>query len=254
MPTVSAFRPSTHGLKFANYWPPGTPALVINTPIGNVTIGDAGNGLCGGFCFTALDLQQAGRRPPSDTAAPAGGSDLVNYLTWRLIASWNIPSGILTYFSWANTPDHDALLGAVPGVWRMTIQNEIPKVTRQIDSGQPCTLGLVTVHSTNPADLAHCHQVLAYGYQRIGSRIELAVYDPNTPNGDSVTISLDLSDALHPGVIDSTANISRSIRGFFAVPYTFHDPSPIAGPSWQSAEGAPTASAGSGEPGSGEVT
>jgi len=253
MRTVSDFRPSTHGLRFRNYWPPGTPALVIDTPIGKVTIGDASNGLCGGFCFTVLDLQQAGRRPPSDTAAPAGGSELVNYLTWRLIASWNIPTGILTYFSWANTPDRDALFGAVPGVWRMTIQNEIPKVIRQIDSGQPCTLGLVTVHSTNPADLAHCHQVLAYGYRRIGSRIELAVYDPNIPKGDGVTISLDTSDALHPGVIDSNVRIPRSIRGYFAVPYVFNDPSPIAGPSWQSGDDGPNADAGSGAPGSADT-
>src|SRR6478735_9071904 len=147
MPTMGSFRPSTHALRFANYWPPGTPALSMNTPIGRIAIGDAGNGLCGGFCFTVLDLQQAGRQPPTDAVPPAAGSTLVNYLTSRLIASWNIPNGILKYYTWATTPDSDTLFGELPGVWRMTIENKLPKVTQRIDDGQRCTLGLVTVHS-----------------------------------------------------------------------------------------------------------
>lgn len=232
MPALNSFRPSTHGLRFANYWPPGTPALTLDTPLGQIAIGDAGNGLCGGFCFTVLDLHRAGSRPPADTAPPPGGSPLVNYLTRRLIASWNVPSGILSYYKWATTPDHDTFFGEVPGVWRMTLQTEIPKIVRKIDSGQPCTLGLITVHSADPADLTHCHQVLAYAYRWNGSRIAIAVYDPNIPNGDSVRISLDTSDPEHPGPIDSDVNIGRKIRGFFAVRYVFQDPAPIAGAPW----------------------
>jgi hypothetical protein len=233
MPAAMNFKPSTHGLHFANYWPPGTPALVFTTPIGNVPIGNAGNGLCGGFCFTALDLLESNRRPPSDLSAPAGGSPLVNYLTWRLIASWNIPAGILTYYAWANTPDEDTFFGARPGLARMTISEQIPKITRCIDSGQPCTLGLVTVRSPNPADLARCHQVLAYGYEWQDSTVTLQVYDPNTPDGDDVWISL---DTRHVTPARSNVACSYPIRGFFAVDYRFSDPGSIAGPPWQGDE------------------
>lgn len=29
--TATTFVPSTHGLKFANFWPPGTPDLIVHT-------------------------------------------------------------------------------------------------------------------------------------------------------------------------------------------------------------------------------
>ena len=31
------FLPSTHGLKFPNYWPPGTPDLIAHTLIGKLS-------------------------------------------------------------------------------------------------------------------------------------------------------------------------------------------------------------------------
>ena len=233
MPTAGTFKPSTHGFHFSNWWPPGTPDLIINTPIGKVPIGDASNGLCGGFCFAAHDLFQAGRQPPADTAGPPGGSPLVTYLTWRLLASWNIPAGVLTYYYWANTPDHDTMFGARHGVARMTIQDQIPQITSAIDSGQPCTLGLVTVYSADPTQLSKCHQVLAYAYEWNGPYFRVHVYDPNTPNGDSVYLGLDTSNPAHTTPIDSNVNIPESVRGFFFVQYQFQDPSAIAGPPWK---------------------
>src|SRR5438105_15462828 len=186
MPTIGSFKPSTHGFHFANWWPPGTPDLIVNTPIGPVPIGDAHNGLCGGFCFAAHDLCIAGLQPPSTNTAPPGGSPLVTYLTWRLLASWNIPSGVLTYYYWANTPDHDTLFGARHGVSRMTIQDQIPQVTASIDGGQPCTLGLVTVYTADPTQLGKCHQVLAYGYDWNGTYFRASVYDPNSPDDEGI--------------------------------------------------------------------
>ena len=53
MTTTGQFRPSTHGLHFINFWPVGTPDYTVNVPIvGQVTIGDANNGLCGGMVLT----------------------------------------------------------------------------------------------------------------------------------------------------------------------------------------------------------
>jgi len=45
--TETRFLPSTHGLKFPNYWPPGTPDLIAHTLIGTLAIGNANAGLCG---------------------------------------------------------------------------------------------------------------------------------------------------------------------------------------------------------------
>jgi hypothetical protein len=235
MPSTS-FLPSTHGLHFANYWPPGTPDLIVHTPIGDIPIGDANNGLCGGFCFTARDLFDAGRQPPPDTTAPPTGSALLTYLTWRLLASWNIPSGVLTYYYWANTPDHDTFLGARHGLARMTIEDQIPQITASIDQGKPCTLGLVTVYTADPTQLGKCHQVLAYAYDWQGAYFRLRVYDPNSPNNDGIYIGLDTSNPGHTTVFDNNVNIAYPIRGFFFTQYSFSDPSGIAGPPWKTKE------------------
>ncbi|MET0693309.1 MAG: hypothetical protein ABWY56_05225 [Propionibacteriaceae bacterium] len=231
---ADVFLPSTHGFHFPNAWPSGTPDLIVQTPLGDIPLGDASQGLCGGFCFTALDLFRAGFRPPSDTTAPPGGSPLVTYLTWRLLSSWNIPTGILVYYRWANTSDHDMLFGRIHGLSRMTIEDEIPEIIRSLDGGEPCTLGLVTVRSSNPKDLGQCHQVLAYGYRWSGPVFWVNVYDPNLPDRDDIYLSVDTS---HPGrrtPVGTNVGISGSVRGFFkASGYAFRDPAAIAGPRWE---------------------
>ncbi len=236
MPSTS-FLPSTHGLHFSNYWPPGTPDIILQTPIGNVPIGDANNGLCGGFCFTARDLFDAGWQPPPDITAPGTGSAVLTYLTWRLLGSWNIPTGVLTYYYWANTPDHDTFFGARHGVARMTIEDQIPQVTASIDQGTPCTLGLVTVHTADPTQLGHCHQVLAYGYEWQDAYFRVRVYDPNSPDNDGVFIGLNTSNPGDTTTFDNNISIGYPIRGFFFVQYSFSDPAAIAGPPWNTQVG-----------------
>lgn len=229
--TDTRFLPSAHGLKFPNYWPPGTPDLIVHTLIGNLAIGNANAGLCGGMCFAARDLFDAGRQPPPDAASPPPGSALLTYLTRRLLASWNIPTGVLTYYRWANTPDHDTLGGLRHGLARMTIQDQIPRLTASIDQNEPCPLGLVTVHSPDPAQLGRCHQVLAYAYHQQGTYFRVAVYDPNSPGRNDIHIGLDTSNPGHTTAIDHNVNIADPIRGFFCTTYAFSDPSAIAGAS-----------------------
>jgi hypothetical protein len=231
MGLLKDFRPSTHGLHFDNRWPAGTPNFVFPVPIlGRVRIGDASDGLCGGMAFTVADLFLAGRRPPARTDAPAGGTPLFEYIAARLLASFSIPSGVLRYYYWANTPDHDTGVRPVvrPGLARKTIEDQIPHVVADIDRGRPATLGLVTVRSFNPGALGRCHQVLAYGYDRAGSAITFRVYDPNQHNDDNVTISVDAADPARGRPIASNVNCDP-IRGFFRVDYSYTDPSAIAG-------------------------
>ncbi len=74
------------------------------------------------------------------------------------------------------------------------IRQEWPKVRADIDGGRLSPLGLIKVKSWNPVDLACNHQVTAYGYEFERTRLTLHLYDPNQPDDDGVTMSLDIAD------------------------------------------------------------
>ncbi|MFH8251086.1 hypothetical protein ACH3VR_12020 [Microbacterium sp. B2969] len=234
MPVLDRFLASTQGLHFPNAWPHGAPGFVADVaPVGRLRFGDAGNGLCGGMAFTASDLYLAKRRPPSDTTPPGEDSPLFRYISARLVESFDLPLGVLKYYSWANTPDADT--GFPPIVWRgvasRTILDQLPKITREIDAGRPANLGLVTVHSLDPAALGKCHQVVAYGCSRRNRVAKVRVYDPNQPDRDDITITLDTSHPADATTISSNVDCGP-IRGFFVSSYTRKDPRAIAGPRW----------------------
>ena len=183
---VPGFRPSVDGLHFVNSWP-SEPDIVVDVgPLGKVPIGDASNGLCGGMVYTVMDVFKAGGPPIPDTTNPTQGSPLFDYLVSRLFASFDIPGGVLEYYEWMTTPDHDTDIWFVTrrGVAWRTIVEEWPKVKADIDSGMLSPLGLVTVHTTDPTMLGHNHQVLAYAYEvDEADRLTLRLYDPNTAPG-----------------------------------------------------------------------
>ena len=91
-------------------------------------------------------------------------------------------------------------------------------------------LGLVTVRSATPAQLAECHIVLAYGCTRAAGRAEVAVYDPNSPGRDDITIGVDTTDPGGATPLTHNVGLRRPIRGFFVLPYRVADPAPVAGP------------------------
>jgi hypothetical protein len=197
--------------------------------LGNVPIGDASNGLCGGMVYTVMDVFNAGLPPVVDTTNPAQGSPLFKYLVSRLIASFDIPDGVLKYYELMNTPDHDT------GFWFLkrrglawhTIRTEWPRVKTDIDGGTLSPLGLVTVHTSDPKMMGHNHQVLAYAYEiDDANRLTLQLYDPNTSpsQADNVQLSLDLSDPTRTTLITHNVGIDAPIRGFFRTAYTFSNP------------------------------
>src|SRR6187401_1018617 len=121
MATVHGFLPSSHGFRFRNAWPRGTPAFVIETGVGSLRFGDANSGLCGGMALAVADLHAAGRRPRTWTTPPASGTAAFGYLARRLIDSWGIPAGPARFAYWAVTPDQDTVFGLRAGTGRMTI-------------------------------------------------------------------------------------------------------------------------------------
>jgi len=59
--------------------------------------------------------------------------------------------------------------------------------------------------------------------------IVIHVYDPNSPDNDTITLGLDISNPGQTTPITSTVNLSAGlhVRGFFFTPYTFHDPAAL---------------------------
>jgi hypothetical protein len=229
---VASFKPSTNGFRFGNSF--SGPDLTVNVPvIGTVDIGDASNGVCGGMVFAVRDFFEASLPIPAATTPPAAGTPLFTYITGRLFDSFNIPEGIIEYLDWMNTPDHDTgiWIAVRHGVAWMTIEVQWPIIKACIDSGHPCPLGLVTVYSLNPADLGHCHVVLAYGYVLDDSgNLTINVGDPNSPDNDGVEMSLNIENPSHTTPISHNINIGFPVRGFFALAYSPHDPSALEPP------------------------
>jgi hypothetical protein len=223
MPVPWSFLPSRDGFAFTNAWP-SEPAVVVETPFGSITIGNADAGLCGGMVFAALDYWHAGILPP--TARPAPGEPLYRFIVQRLIDSWQLPAGVAEYYQWMCLPDGDTgfdLFGRQVVLdcglaWR-TIQEQWPRITADLDNGAPVPLSVVTVASANPANLGVNHQVLAYRYSAAVSEVTVGVYDPNSGQNDGIFIRFDPRTPSEPTTFANNLNIARPVRGFFRTAY-----------------------------------
>jgi hypothetical protein len=218
------FLASTNGFRFTNSWP-SEPAVTLPTPFGTINIGDASSGLCGGMVFAALDHWYNRRLPLADRPAP--GTPLYEFLVRRIVDSWNIPVGVVQYFSWMNLPDADTGFDAFGrhvtverGVASRTVNQQWPQVKHDLDQGVPSPLGIVTVRSGRLADIGLNHQVLAYAYTETASAVTLRVYDPNRGPRDDVTIGFDTDRPAGATAFRHTLDISHGVRGFFRSTYT----------------------------------
>ena len=223
-PQPGKFSPLTDGFAFTNSWP-SAPAVSIPTPFGSIGIGNAAAGLCGGMVFAALDYWHA-QKPPT-VSLPAPGTPLYQFIVRRLIDSWHVPAGVAEYYQWMNLPDGDSsftILGrsvvSQRGLSWRTIVQQWPQVKGSLDAGVPVPLGLVTVASSNPGQLGHNHQVLAWGYQLAGREVTVGVYDPNSGQDDGVHIQFDTSDPSAATTFQHNINIGWPVRGFFRTAYS----------------------------------
>jgi hypothetical protein len=226
MGAVPGFSPIASGLHYSNSWP-HVPDLVVKTPFGDVPLGDAANGLCGGMSYAVRDLFEAHEAPPPSHTNPAAGSPAFTYIVGRLFDSFDLPSGVAQYYEWMQLPLHDdSVLGvtAVKGVSSRTINGSLPTVRETIDSGHPCPLGLLCVHSASPSDLGQNHQVVAYAYTDDGPQTTVSLYDCDAPDTD-VSISFDTSAPEHTTAFHYSTG--RTVLGFFVPPYTAKNPAPL---------------------------
>jgi hypothetical protein len=228
MAGTERFLPSRDGFAFTNAWP-SEPDVTLSTPFGQIGIGNADAGLCGGMVFGALDYWHSGTAPPA--AQPASGEPLYRYLVQRLVDSWNLPTGAAQYYQWMNLPDGDTSL-VIAGqhiiterglAWR-TIQTQWPQITADLGQHTPVALGVVTVASASPGDLGLNHQVLAYDYETAPDQVTVRVYDPNSGQNDGIHIQFDPRNPANPTTFRHNLNIGRPVRGFFRTPYTAATP------------------------------
>ncbi len=241
---VPGFAPSASAFHFANSFP-HVPLREFNlSGIATLSIGDAANGLCGGMSYTAVDLFTAGVASPPDTSPPPEGTPAFDFLVQRQIDSFDDGVAPLRFFELMapSRPDREPSWGDVVGAvgvdahsrTHVMIDEEWPGIREDLDNASLCPLGLVRVVSADPTLLGRNHQVVAFGYDLDGTALSLRIYDPNWPNDDTVTLSLDVGD---PGgsVTPVYSKPDAPVLCFFRTAYAPRDPTP-----WRVAPTTPT--------------
>ena len=181
---VPGFRPSVHGLHFANRYPPGPTIRLGPIDPRIVGVGDAAAGLCGGMSWLVRERFEAGLPIPTDRVAPANGSPLFRAIVRRQVLS----------LDWLRGPMRFWLAAAMPpsALARRTLEIEVPRIRAEIDAGRLVLVGLVRHHGWNPFDLTKDHQVLAYAYDEepASGATTIRIYDPNWPDRDDVSVTV----------------------------------------------------------------
>ncbi len=169
------FRPSRHGMPFANVWPKGAAIRVQKRSVGRVY-----GGLCGGMCQLSRDLWLAGEPIPSD-ASPKSPA-FVDRLVAGQIESLGLPAGPLRYLSLQLPPRHSAR--------RRSTAQTLAAVRADLADGRPSCVGLLRTLSWSPAALNKHHVVLCYAMREDPDETILYVYDPNHPRSDRVRLTV----------------------------------------------------------------
>lgn len=197
---IPGFLPSVQGLHFANRWPHGPTVTLGPLDPRWIGIGDAANGLCGGMSWYVRDRYTAGRAVPADTEPPANGSPLFRAIVRLQVRSLEL----------LRTPLHFWWVGALGpgGAAARSRDVEFPRIRADIDAGRLAMIGLVRATSWNPLQLTQNHQVAAWAYEIDGERITLRLYEPNWPDRDDVTVTID-DGQLHQSTGEVLAGIIR---------------------------------------------
>jgi hypothetical protein len=157
-------------------------------------------------------------------ARAPGDGPVFRYVADRLLDSLSLPFGPATYLKLMHPALPDGDLPLVHGrAWRM-VRLEWPAIRGELDRGTLSPLGLVRTKSRDPRDLGANHQVLAWGYDLEGTRLTLRLYDPNYPDDDQVTMSLDIGRPRRPTPV--TYSHGGTVWCYFRTAYRFKNPRP----------------------------
>jgi hypothetical protein len=217
---VAGYLPSTHGFLFANSWPSiHITSITLPDPFGDIAVGNASWGLCGGMTFASRDYFEAKQLAPAQTTNPTGeGDPLFDYIVRCLAQSLNLGDAA-DFVKYADPvyPDTDDPTLGFGRDWVMA-RITWPGIRDTIDSGHPCPIGVATGYLP---DITHIgHQVCAYAYQLQGQLLTVWVYDPNSPGNNDITIQLDISRTDQELIgVHSNINVGHSPICFFTQSY-----------------------------------
>lgn len=227
---VAKFRAAEHGFRFINSFP-GYPLPFKLPKLPNLDEVSAYYGLCGGMSSAACDYYYAEKPVPELAKVPERGTPFYQYLYNRQLDTFGaLGRYILRFTEWMALPDDTRR-----GICARTLE-EFGVVQRRLDARVPVILGLVYVSFKETTRLWDNHQVLAHAYTEAAPNVfEIAIYDPNYPGRDDITIRAEKTvvgnafvarfpprsepiEGLRcvqqvPGYQDQT------VRGFFIMPY-----------------------------------
>ena len=208
------FSPKDDGLCFINYFQVNLPKF--NLPlVGKIDLNDLTYGLCGGMCFSALDYYYTGNPRPADTQVDKIDRKLFTYLCTRQLDSLQVAT-LFRVLEW--------MMKEKGEIGQRMAKNEIPKLRRMLDRGDPAVL--VLVRGQGAVNPTQNHQVLAVGYEldQPSKRMTIFLYDPNHPNKEPA-ISLNLAN---PGQgLDLFQSTGEALFGFFVNNYKLQKNPPI---------------------------
>ena len=213
----SEFKPSTHGLKFINRFP-GYPL-----PFKSKGLPRASKiiyGLCGGMCFTVLDVINSEGALPQTNQIPEQGTRLQRYLFRRQMNSWGILLSVVARVAiWAFRRD-EGKRGTQHRTWQYYQQ-----LQQKLDTGAYEVLCLIYVDARESFKLSDNHQVLAYAITQVKDGVtDIQVYDPNHPCNDSITLrAYELQKEEGPPELAVVHMVDgepyKKVRGFFPMRY-----------------------------------
>ncbi len=123
--------------------------------------------------------------PPTETEPPSEGA-LFDYLVDRLFDSFGLPLGPARYLELMSPvlPDGESVWSRLGSRRTSSVAHDPAGMAgdpRRDRRRAPAAMGLIRVISSNPFELKRNHQVLAYGYDLVGTALTLHLYDPNRP-------------------------------------------------------------------------
>lgn len=180
--TTTEFDPELYAFRFPNNFVNELFTLGVSVGFWSASKDIETEGRCGGMAFTSLDSFHARRPVPPLTPrdfpnsdVPPDGHPLADYIYARQKDSVFRGRGMLDgakFLRWSGK--------STTTLVRKTQTQEIPKIRRSIDAGEPLVLGLIG--ETEHHQQTNNHQVVCYGYEvPTPGDVELHIYDPNEP-------------------------------------------------------------------------
>jgi hypothetical protein len=189
--TLTSFSLEKHGFLFPNRFNLKKKWVAAKSPFYF--------GLCGGMCFSALDVYYNNDQAPDFKDPESLPKTLLTHLITRQLHSTGFRSLVKLVVG---------LFQPTTRLFQTSINRELPRILQELSAGHP--VPIILIRSKNLQKPTNNHQILITGYKTENEITQLQAYDPNYPG---CLTNLRINQAHHnPEIIQSTGEI---VRGFF---------------------------------------